>query len=586
MRPRRRQALPALALVVAFLTGCTAGRGLSRARQADQLGDYDTAVAAYASVVRQNPSDREAQLGLERAKLRASEAHLLRGRRLLATGRYEDAVLELQIAADLNPTSGDAERQLRAARAALREPLAAPPEGETALETLLARTPDISAEGHTLPDIRLPGQVLTTSEATTRQLYLVIARLANLNVVFDPSLPEEPAPATFLSDLTVEDALDAIARSTKTFYQVTAPSTIIIVPDTPDKRLEYGREAERVFFLRNADLEETVNALRVVSDVRSISQISGINAIVLRDSPERLEVAGRLLNAFDKARAELVVDVEILEVDRTKLMEYGLQLASGASPGIAGLAAVDETNLTVRRLGSLSPADIFLSGVPALYYRLLKTDARTRTLANPHLRISDGVTAAAQFGEEVPTPTATIGAVATGGVGTIPITQYSYRNIGVNIQITPRVHPNDEVSLSLNVELSNLQGAGFGGLPTFGTRRVTTTLRLKDGETNILGGLIRDDERFERGGLPGLSDLPVLQHLFGRTRRESVETDVVIMLTPHIVRGLDVSEEDLRPLTLPREGPGRIDSGLDVPIVRSPPPPPQPAGPEEEEGDR
>jgi general secretion pathway protein D len=578
--------IASISLCVAAATGCATTRGLSRARQADELRDYDTSVAQYAKVLREHPDNHDAQLGLERAKLRAAEAHLARGRRLFAIGRYDDAVLELQIASDLNPTSGDAERDLRAARAAVRAKLAAPPEGRTQLETLLASTRNLPAAGYDLPDVKLPGRIAIGSQATARQLYLAIARMANLSVIFDPSFVDAPAPASLLNDMTVAKALDAVSQSTKTFYQVSGPATITVVPDTPAKRREYTEEAERVFFVQNADLKETMDALRIVSDIRSISPITGVNALLVRDTPERLDVASRFLSAFDKARAELVVDVEIMEVDRIKLMEYGLQLASppaaagAAQPaGIDGVAAVDETGLTVHSLGSLTRANILLSGVPALYYRLLKTDTNTRTLANPHLRISDGLTAKASFGERIPTPNATIGALASGGVGTVPITQYEYQTIGVNISVTPRVHANDEVSLGLNIELSNVQGTGFGGLPTFGSRSVTTTLRLKDGETNILGGLIRDDERYVKEGIPGLSDVPGLDHLFTHNRKEATETDVVIMLTPHIVRALDLTEEDLRPLRLSREGinGSLLDSLPNMPFPQQAPEPASPA---------
>jgi general secretion pathway protein D len=557
---------PRLAVHILLLSVCVVGSGcaasgLSRARQADALHDYDAAVAQYSKVLRDHPDNRDAQLGLQRAKLRASEAHLARGRRLFAVGRYADAALELQIASDLNPTNGDAERDLRAARLAVREQLAAPPEGRTALEALLARARGLPAEGHALPDMKLPGEVVTGAQATSRQIYLAIARLANLSVLFDQGFIDAPAPASLLSaDLTIEAALDAVARSTRTFYQVSGPGTITVVSDTPAKRREYTEESEQVFFVQNADLKETVDALRIVNDIRSISQISGINAILVRDTPERLEVAARMIDAFDKARAEIVVDVEILEVDRTKLMDYGLQIASppasagGVPIGVSGIAAIDETGLTLENLGNLTRANVLLAGVPALYYRLLKTDTNTRTLANTNVRVSDGVTARTEFGERIPTPNATIGAIAAGGVGTVPITQYTYQNVGVNIAITPRVHPNDEVSLGLDIELSNVQGTGFGGLPTFGSRRVATTLRLKDAETNILAGLIREDERFVRDGMPGLSDVPGLSRLFTRNRREATETDVVIMLTPHIVRTLQLTEADLRPLKLPREG--------------------------------
>ena len=149
-----------------------------------------------------------------------------------------------------------------------------------------------------------------------------------------------------------------------------------------------------------------------------------------------------------------------------------------------------------------------------------------------------------------------------------PQTQFDYQTIGVNLGITPRTHPNDDVTLGLSVELSSLGPPGFDGLPTFGQRSVTTTIRLKDGETNILAGLIREDERIDRQAVPGLGDIPVLGKMFGRTRREAEQTDVVVMLTPHIVRTLDLSADDLRPLRMPREGTG---AAIIEPIVPAPP---------------
>ena len=194
-----------------------------------------------------------------------------------------------------------------------------------------------------------------------------------------------------------------------------------------------------------------------------------------------------------------------------------------------------------------------MTGVPGLYYRLLKNDAETRTLANPQLRTSEGIAAQARFGERVPVPMTTFAPIATGGVNQQPITSFVYENIGVNIDITPRTHHNDDVSLALKVTLSNISGSGFGGLPTFGNREITTTIRLKDGETNMLAGLIRDDERTMLAGIPGLSDLPFIGRFFATNRRQSQETDIVLTLTPHIVRVLDLTEADLRPFRLGRD---------------------------------
>lgn len=210
--------------------------------------------------------------------------------------------------------------------------------------------------------------------------------------------------------------------------------------------------------------------------------------------------------------------------------------------------------------------------MPALYYRLLRSDSNTRTLANPHIRMTDGTKALANFGEDVPVPVTTITPIVQTGPNIQPQTTFNYKTIGVNIEITPRTHENDDVTLALNIQLSSQTGtSGFGGLPTFGTRNVTTTIRLKDGETNLLAGLIRDDERYVKEGIPGLSNVPGLEHIFTHDRKEATQTDVVVMLTPHIIRVLDLTDSDLRPLRVPREGGPSLIEGAPVqppPIIR------------------
>jgi general secretion pathway protein D len=297
--------------------------------------------------------------------------------------------------------------------------------------------------------------------------------------------------------------------------------------------------------------------------------------------------AGRLIAAIDKARPEVVIDVELLEIDRARLKEFGLQIASPAADsttgptGINGVADVNRQNLTLRDVRNLTQSDVLLTNVPALFYRLLKQDTNTRILANPQLRTSEGMPAQARFGERVPVPVTTFSPIATGGISQQPITSFNYENIGVNIDITPRTHHDDEVSLALKLEVSSISGAGFGGLPTFGNRYVSTVIRLHDGETNLLAGLIRDDERRVVSGILGLSDIPFVGRLFAHNRKETLETDIVLTLTPRIVRVLDLSEDDLRPFRVGRDGdiapPGVIP--LPLPVELQPPatqPPPQP----------
>jgi general secretion pathway protein D len=564
----------ALLFAVLASTGC-ASSALRQAREADRLQEYDLAVARYTRALREKPNDAEARQGLDVAKIRASQEHLVRGRRLASQGRWDDALVELQIAAELNPSNADAARELQQARVQLRESLSAGSPAPTSLQALLERSYDLTPVTPALPDVTLPSDVQTGPQSGARAVFLLIAKLTGLSVTFDPDFADVPAPLSLQRGTSVRAALDAVALATNSFYQVTAPATILAIPDTPSARREYTHDVVRQFTVQNADLKETIEALRIVADARYVAPITGTNTILVRDTADRMPVIGRFLAAFDKARPEIVVNVEVMEVDRNRLQDYGLQLASPGSSGIDGTASINREGMSLDSLRSLGPADVLLTNIPALYYRLLKTDLRTRILANPHIRITDGHTGTANWGQQVPVPTLRVAPITQGGIDIQPQTQFEYRSIGVNIGITPRTHPNDDVTLALDVELSTLGLPGFDGLPTFGSRHVKTAIRLRDGETNILAGLIREDERTDRQNIPGVGDIPVLGHLFGRTRREAQQTDVVIMLTPHIVRALDLTEGDLRPLALPRDGAGGIMLGpASAPIVPRDPLPP------------
>jgi general secretion pathway protein D len=581
----------AAAIAGVLVGGCATSSALKLGQKAEIESDFDRAVIEYTRAAQEKPDDREVTLALDRAKLRASEMHFSRGRRLAATGKLDEALTELQIANELNPTNGDLQAELRRTRAAARNKIAVSADGKTQLESLVERTRDEEPEGFTLPkDVKLPPSFVFR-EASSRDIIVTLARYGNLNVVFDPAFREAPV-TTELRDVSLEDALTSITSSTRTFYKVTAPRTITIVPDTPAKRREYEDEIVRTFFLSNADLKETIDLLRIVVDLRRIAGLPATNAITIKDSPDRVAAASRVLAAIDKARPEVVIDVELLEVDRKRMRDLGLQIASPGAPptGIDGSVDVNKPGLTLDDLRHLTAADVFVTGVPGLYYRLIKTDQTTRTLANPQLRTAEGIAAQARFGERVPVPVTTFAPIATGGVPQQPVTSFNYENIGVNIDITPRMHHNDDVSLALKVEVSAVSGVGFGGLPTFANRFINTVIRLKDGETNMLAGLIRDDERNTLDGVPGLTDLPIVGRLFGRNRKETQQTDIILTLTPHIVRVLDLHESDLRPFRLGREGAPGI--GLvpqlqvpEPPVDQTPPQPPQPQ-PQQPQGPR
>ena len=550
-----------LGLVALAAAGC-ASSNLHLARQAEQAQDYDRAVVEYTNAVRADPKNGEARASLERMKQRAAFEHVTRGRRLAGLERYEQAAVEYQLASELNPTDPRVDEALKDIRQKLRTKVTVTRGGKTELQALIERTRDLPAPGLELPeDVKLPGSLVFGNGATSRAVFLAVGRFANLSVIFDPAFRDQPLTID-LRNASLPDALGALTASTRTFYRVTAPKTITIVPDTAAKRREYEESIVKTFFLSNVDVKEAIDLLRVVIDIRQISPISGTNSISIKDTPERVTAAARLLNAIDKARPEVIIDVELLEVDRTKLQEYGLQIASPGSPGISGSADINRDNFTLANLKNLTAADVFLSGIPGIYYRLLKNDTATRALANPQLRTAEGIPATARFGERVPVPITTFAPIAAGGVNTQPIVSYAYENIGVNIDITPRTHHDDEVSLALKVSLSNISGTGYAGLPTFGNREISTTIRLKDGETNMLAGLIRDDERTVLSGVPGLSDLPLIGRLFANNHKEAQQTDIILTLTPHIIRVLDLSEADLRPFRLGRDVGGGLSEAL------------------------
>jgi general secretion pathway protein D len=563
------------AALVATLTACASGSGSLRvARDAEAAQNYDVAVAEYTKLVRKNPNDRDARTGLERAKLRASQDHFTRARRLSAGGKFEEALVEYQLAAELNPGNADIDRELQETRTQLRTKIAVREEGQTRLESVIAQSLAAPLPGADLPaDAKLPESVVFR-DASARDVYSAIGKFTDISVLFDPQFRDQPVSIDLRNE-SLADALTKLSSATRNFWRSTGDRGVIVIPDTQAKRREYEEEVYRTFYLSNADLKETIDILRIVVDARRIAALTATNAITIRDTPERVNAAGRIINAIDKARPEVIIDVELLEVNRTHLQEFGLQIASPGSPGINGQVNINRPGMTLRDLTNLTQADVLLTNLPGLYYRLLKNDGATRILANPQLRTTEGIPAQARFGERVPVPVTTFSPIAAGGVQTQPITSFNYENIGVNIDITPRMHHDDAVSLALKLELSSISGEGFGGLPTFGNRSISTVIRLKDGETNMLAGLIRDEERKSFATIPGLGDIPVIGRLFGHNKTETTETDIILTLTPQIVRVLNLTLEDLRAFRVPRDGAtpgGDLPPPLPVPLPLPKPP--------------
>jgi general secretion pathway protein D len=558
-----------------LLTGCVTSGAFRAGESAESRKDYDRAVIEYSKALHEHPDNVDYKRSLERARLRASDRHADAGRLLEARGLYKEALDEFHLAQDLNPDSPElasAITETESRQQATVKPLT--------IDEMKRKTRERALEGLSLgPEAREP-LGLSFHNASLREAYLALGKAVGVNFVFDPQFQDVPVTVD-LQNVPFDEALTSLATVGHTFHRVTDAHVVTVVTDTPAKRREYEQEVVKTFFLSNADLKETIDLLRVVLGARRVAPLPGGNALTINDTPEKVAAAERIINSVDKNRAEVVVEVEILEINRDRLKDYGIEITSSlqGGTGIAGGAFPDPTGSPTIDQNPYRKSNILLSNLPGVIYRLLQTDATTRILANPQLRASDGQAAQARFGNQVPVPVTTFSPIASGGVSQQPITSFEYKNVGVNIDITPRVHHDGEVTLSLKVDISSQGPTGYQGLPTFNSRTVTSVIRLHDGETSILAGLIQDQERTSMTGIPGLASVPILGRLFARNTNETTATDIVMTLTPHVVRRPAITEEDLRSFEIGGEGSSVL---IDAPIVPpfQAPQRPAPGGPE------
>ena len=534
----------ALSALVAF-AGCAGSSYLKDAQTAEKIGRYDQAVALYTQALAESPDDRHILQDLGRAKIRASEAHALQAARRMQLGDLLGAQEELSVALTLNPTDEQIARQLRELEATITERgEAADRRSLAALKKQVSDAPFGSLQ--IAPGAAAPAGFIF-QDASLRDVMLSLGTLAGVNVVFDSDFRDQTISID-LEDATFEEAFRSLCTTTQNFYRVEGGNMVTIVPDTDAKRREYEQQVTRTFYLSTADLKETMDLLRIVLGARRIAPHTANNALTIVDTPERVKAAERIIDSVDKGRAEVIVEVEVLEVDRTRMDEYGIQFRSAAEEG--GIRAGIFPQDTTADQRPYSASNLAVVGLPGAVLSLLRADSDTRVLANPQLRAVDGESAQAEFGERVPVPITTFTPIATGGVPQQPVTTFQYENIGVNILVTPRVHHDNQVSIALEVRLSTISGTGFGGLPKFGNRSVNTVLRLGDGETSLLAGLINDIERTSLAGTPGLASVPLLGRVFSANKKEVEESDIVLTLTPRIIRNTDVTIEDLLPHTI------------------------------------
>jgi general secretion pathway protein D len=549
----------AIVATLTLLVGCASSRAFREARQEEAVEHWDIAVLKYSRALELEPRNNSYKIALARAKIKASQFHFEKGKMYRASGRPELATVELNQAVLLDPTNQYAEVELRKAREEAARVIAERT-GETRIEALKRQVRGARAKPPILePASDRPISLTFPQPKPIKQIYKALADAAGINVIFDPQLKDDNV-AIVLTNMEFQRALETLMRQENHFYKVIDDRTILIAADTPANRKTYEDLVIRTFFLSNADVTEVANALRSLLQTTRISVNKAENSITLRDTADKVSIAERIVEQNDKQLAEVVVDVELLQINTTKSQDLGVLLTAYETRAILEAPGGGKTNFganapegtfTWDQLKDISIRSFGFT-LPSVSYSFIKNNTDAELLAKPQLRISEGQKAQLVIGDRVPIPTTTFNTGQTIGGNIVPVTSFQYQDVGIKIEVEPRVHHNKEVTLKLTIEVSNLNGfvevqAGQRQ-PIIGTRSIASSIRLKDGETNFLAGLFRSDKSNTTNSVPFLGDIPILGRLFSKKATTDTGTDLVLTLTPHIIRIPDVTAEDLEPV--------------------------------------
>jgi len=568
--PLSIQHLMVLVFLFLQLAGCAAQKAYRRAEDAARRGEWDRAVGQYVIALNEKPDNPQYRAGFERARLAASQFHFQKAKRLAETNNFEQAIIEYQIALDFDPTNQYIHNELDRARISYEKELNK--EKLTAIEKAKEEAKKKMQLYKVLgPEAETSIQSLRFHDDSLKHILDSLGALAGINIVYDSDFRDQEFTVS-LDNITFRNALDQILTANRLYYKPLDQSTILIVPDNPQKRRQYDEQVIQTFYLSNAELNDVLNLIRSVMQIQRIATNPQLNAITLRDTPDKIAIAQKIIEANDKSRSEILMDIEILEVNRDQALKYGVDLSN----------YVVTQELLLNSTGENATAGVFFGNqlkaidsaawrftVPSLVYQALATDQLTKLLAKPQIRASEGQQVTVRLGDRVPIPVTVIQTqVPTSGVQTFaPTTTFQQQDVGINIDVTPRVHHNREISLTMRFELTSITAPGVGATPpTIGNRTVNTVIRLKDGETNLLAGLIRRDERKSLRGIPGIVKIPIIRDIFASNDKSVQEKDIVFTITPHILRTPNITEEDLSPIWIGTEDDVRLKTAPPISV--------------------
>ncbi len=545
----------AVLAAVALAVGCTNYRDFRAAQVAELNGDWDQAVLHYLEASTRDPENLQYRANLLHAKGEASQMHFKKGKEAKAAGAPDRALVEFQQAVELDPTNQYAEVELQHTRSDLEARARKEAGGEQTLDEMKKKVRGARPQPPVLsPRSPQPLSLSFPKPVSLFDIYRALGKAFGINVQFDANLKDQQL-AIELTDVTAQQALENLMRAAGHFYKVLDEHSILIAADTPQNRRTYEDLVIQTFFLSNAEVKDVMTELRGLVDVKKLAPNEQLNAVIVRDTADRVKVAESIIQTNDKSRSEVVVDIELLQISTEKMREVGLALSQYGVTQKLDMGAKDAA-LHLSDLKYLNQSNWALT-IPSFIYNFMKSNGDGQLLAQPRLRISEGETGKLVIADKIPVPVTSFNSSQTVGGNIVPITSFQYLDVGIKIEIKPRVHHNKEITLSLKVEVSNQNGvvdAGNGQKqPIIGTRNIESVIRLKDGETNFLAGLIRTEETGTKTGIAGLSDIPVLGNLFSNNARNKKRTDLILTLTPHIIRTPDITAEDLMPISVGTE---------------------------------
>jgi general secretion pathway protein D len=587
---RTSAALLAAWLVVAPLLPAApkGSRFYREGRKAELTQEYDKALDFYERALREDPENQTYIMAARRMRFVAGQWHVDRGNKLVDQGQLQEAVVEYEKALQIDPASSIAEQNLRRTLEIIerRKKRGAGPQAEAGTESLSPMTAArreseaMLETAQSLPRLKpISTQPLNLKiNNNSKVIFETIGKLAGINVLFDPDYQDRRFGLE-LVNATLYEALDYVSTLARAFWKPLSANAIFVTNDNTTKRRDFEEFIVKTFYLSNAytaqELQEIATMVRSVTDIRRVFTINSLNAMVIRGTADALALAEKVINDVDKSRAEVIIDVLVLEASRSHTRELGITPVSGSTPGINipiaftpggatgngtdgdGSSTTTTTTTTssgsssipLSRLNALSSGDFSLT-LPGASIKALMTRSDTRVLQSPRVRGFDGYKASLRIGDRIPIATGSF-QPGIGGVGINPLvnTQFNYQDVGVVLDLTPKIHAGKEVSMHIEIEISNVRDRiDIGGIsqPVIGQRKVIHDIRLKEGEASIIGGLNQTQTTRSNSGLPLLGQIPILGRLFSSERLETAENEILIVLLPHVVRLPDITDLNLR----------------------------------------